>query len=161
MTVQTIETKREPMGSKVAKWLVRQGFRDFRVYNHEPEDKSGCQWIRWQRFGTLWRWNSERNGVSYRKLTKDHGESVFLSVHEDLLLHACFTKSEEAAILEFDALTKTDNLRAVYLRLALDFECPYLPSKKVRAVPTRLQKFVEAYRMKCVRLNAFDFVIFA
>ena len=161
MTVQTIETKREPMGSRVAKWLVRQGFRDFRVYNHEPEDKSGCQWIRWQRFGTLWRWNSERNGVSYRNLTKNHGESVFNAVTETLYVCACFTTIEEAAAQEFHALTKTDNLRAVYLRLAQDFECPYLPSKKVRSVPTRLQKFVDAYGMKCVRLNAFDFVIFA
>ena len=161
MTVQTIETKREPMGSKIAKWLVRQGFRDFRVYNHEPEDKSGCQWIRWQRFGTLWRWNRERNGVSYRNLTKKHGESEFNAVHEHLFVCSCLTKNEESAVLEFDALTKTDNLRAVYLRLAHDFECPYLPSKKVRSVPTRLQKFVDAYGMKCVRLNAFDFVIFA
>lgn len=161
MTVQTIETKREPMGSKVAKWLVRQGFQDFRVYNHEPEDRGCCQWIRWQRFGTLWRWNSERNCVSYRNLTRDHGESVFVSVTTDLYLFTCLTETEEAAAREFHALSKTDNLRAVYLRLAPDFECPYLPSKKVRAVPTRLQKFVEAYGMKCVRLNAFDFVIFA
>ncbi len=161
MTVQTIETKREPMGSKLAKWLVRQGVQDFRVYNHEPEDRNCCQWIRWQRFGTLWRWNSERNGVSYRKVTREHGEHVFVAVQEHLLACAALSKIEESVVLEFDALTKTDNLRAVYLRLAQDFECPYLPSKKVRAVPTKLQKFVEAYGMKCIRLNAFDFVIFA
>lgn len=161
MTVQTIETKREPIGSKVAKWLVRQGFRDFRVYNHEPEDKSGCQWIRWQRFGTLWRWNSERNCVSYRNLTKKHGEHEFNAAEVSLYTCACFSAFDETVANEFRALTHTDNLRAVYLRLAPDFECPYLPSKKVRAVPTRLQKFVDAYGMKCVRLNAFDFVIFA
>jgi hypothetical protein len=68
---------------------------------------------------------------------------------------------EEDAANGFRALSSGDSLRAVYLRLAHDFECPYLPSKKVRAVPTRLQKFVDAYGMKCVRLNAFDFVIFA
>ena len=161
MTVQTIETKREPMGSKVAKWLVRQGFQDFRVYNHEPEDRGCCQWIRWQRFGTLWRWNRERNCISYRNLTRNHGEHVFDSVSADLYVCACLTETEEDAANGFRALTKGDSLRAVYLRLAHDFECPYLPSKKVRAVPTRLQKFVDAYGMKCVRLNAFDFVIFA
>lgn len=161
MTVQTIETKREPMGSKLAKWLVRQGFQDFRVYNHEPEDRSCCQWIRWQRFGTLWRWNSERNGVSYRKLTREHGERVFDSVATDLYTCACLKETEEEAANGFRALSSGDSLRAVYLRLAPDFECPYLPTKKVRAVPTRLRKFVDAYGMKCVRLNAFDFVIFA
>jgi hypothetical protein len=154
MTVQTIETKREPMGSKVAKWLVRQGFREFRVYNHEPEDRDCCQWIRWQRFGTLWRWNRERNCVSYRKLSHEAG---YYEYESTMMYVGLYVPTSETAVESM----KSDSSRVVHIRLNHSFESPYLPSKKVRAVPTRLQKFVEAYGMKCVRLNAFDFVIFA
>lgn len=149
MAVKYIETKREPMGSKIAKWLVRQGLKQFRVFNHEPSDRrDACFWDIQNYFGTVWQWNSQRNGVTYRKLTRKHGESRYDEAEIGLLC------------ADSDVKLTGNSIKVCFVIMGGTEPTFYRRFDALDDKPTRFMKFVEAYGMKCVKVSPIAYVVY-
>lgn len=149
MEVKNIETKREPMGSKIARWLARQGLRKFRVFNHEPSDRrDACFWDIQNYFGTVWKWNSQHNGVTYRKLTRQHGESWY--------------DDAEIGLLCVDSGVKItgNSIKVCYVIMGGTETVFYRRIDPLDDKQTRFRKFIEAYGMKCVKVSPVAYVVY-
>ena len=154
---EIINNTKEPMSRKFAKWLARQGFTNFRVYEHTKQDD--------QRFSTVWWLSKKRGGIVYHNLDAEAARASF-----DNAWSWTYLANDLGCPLS-DALDRFQPSKTEFGKLARPTDMWYIdldPNRHIGSLrperlpttPTRFMKFVSAYGFNCVKVKSTCYIVY-